>query len=325
MDKLAIVILNFNGFEMTKKCINSILSVDNKDIKSEIIIIDNASTDNSLKKLYSEYGQYDNIKILANNKNLGFAKACNQGIKYAINNGAEYILLVNNDVEVKPHFLNGVIDKFKSDKRIGLIAGKLHQGKSGKDIEIGSSKIINWLGKTRKRDLNRGNTEEVIASTTGAMMLIPSYVINKVGFLDERYFFGFEDLEYCNRLNKIGYKILYVPTFEAIHIGGGTNKGKFIPKFIYNYLLSNFIYLKTNNPWYVSYISKLIIYLWAHLRWKKYLLRFHNIEKEEMKQQLSKYNYIINKAFIDSYKINETNEELLNKFQDKFDERFGLK
>lgn len=108
-----IILVNYNGYKDTIECIKSLKNLKYNNYK--IIIVDNASSDNSINELNQYVSK--NIILLKSDKNIGFSGGNNIGIRYAIDNGAEYIMLLNNDTEVEPNFLEYMINAAESDKK----------------------------------------------------------------------------------------------------------------------------------------------------------------------------------------------------------------
>jgi hypothetical protein len=225
--KVSIVILNWNGKEILKKCLSSLLKLtEYKNFK--VIVVDNASTDSSVDMIETEF---KNINLLENKENLGFIKGNNVGIRYALKKyNPNYILLLNNDTEIiQKDWLKRLVDVAESDRRIGLVGCKL----------IFPDGSIQWTGRKKETNalylifqtlsasLNPGigmNEKESsfigeVNTVSGACMMIKSELIKKIGLLDESLspFFQ-EDIEYSFRAWKYGWKVAYVGTSSVVHL-----------------------------------------------------------------------------------------------------------
>ena len=222
---LSIIIVNFNTKDLLKKCLESIkLSFD-----YEIIVVDNASNDDSLQSINSL--ELKNLKIINNKTNLGFAKAVNQGIRQS---QGEFILLLNSDIVVKPKAIEKMIDFAKNNLSAGVVGGRLLnpdgsiQGSCFYLPTLGRAAQEFWLGKNEKSIVRKyapvGNKLSEVEAVVGAVFLIPRKILQKVGFFDERYFIYFEDLDYCRRVRRNGFKVYYLPTTEFIHAHGASGK-----------------------------------------------------------------------------------------------------
>ncbi|MDP3998016.1 MAG: glycosyltransferase family 2 protein [bacterium] len=240
---LSIIILNYNTRELLSQCLHSIYNslftispkgeVRQRRHDSEIIVVDNGSTDGSIEEVKSLRLKVkgDNLKIIVNKENLGFAKGNNIGIKEA---KGKYILLLNSDTVVEKETLPVMVKFMEENSRVGvatcrveLSAGRLdpacHRGFpspwasltyfSGLEKLFPKSKLFGQYHQTNK-DLN---TIHEIDSPTGAFYLVRREVVDKVGILDEDFFMYGEDLDWSYRIKKAGWQIMYVPDVKITH------------------------------------------------------------------------------------------------------------
>ncbi|SHK24285.1 glycosyltransferase family 2 protein [Tepidibacter formicigenes] len=287
---LSIIIVNFKTYELTKQTINSIIQNEN-NISYEIILVDNASNDGSIEKLEKDFRKEINnnvIKIIKNKENLGFSKANNIGIK--ISKG-EYILTLNSDTVIVDDCLNKCLKYIKKDNNIGALGCKvlLPDGKLDKPCKRGFptpqaslfymlklDKLFSNIKKFGQYNLTYLDENEIneVDSLVGAFMIIPKKIINEVGMLDEDFFMYGEDIDWCYRIKKSGYKIIYYPGAKIIHYKGSSAKKKRF-KTIYEfhramYLFYNKHYKKEYNilvtfTVYLGIIIKLILSLLLNL------------------------------------------------------------
>jgi len=266
--KLSIIIVSYNTKELLENCLNSIkVSLQSKKDKkpqnrqsetenlslsdTEIIIVDNNSTDGSQKyltKLKAQSAkrqrskvQIPNIKIILNKENAGFSKANNQGIEKA---KGKYILLLNSDTIItKKNFFTEAINLLAENKEVGIIGPKLlwENGQAQPSggyfptlprlftwaLMIDDLPIVNKLIKpyhphapsfyTKDKYYQKTHEQDWV---TGACFFIKRAVINKIGLLDENIFMYTEEMEYCYRAKKAGFKIVYYPKIFLVHLGG---------------------------------------------------------------------------------------------------------
>jgi len=221
--KIAIIIVSYNGEDFLFNCLNSLQKQNWPNY--EIIVVDNKSRDDSIKIIKDNWPQ---IKIIANRKNLGFAVANNQGIDYALSNGADNIVLLNQDTVVQPDFLTSGI-KVLQDKSIGLACPKILYKNSDKIWWAGSElyrglKILTkptirlgrHIGK-KKSDNKKYSQPTETDYITGCALFTRRDVINKIGQLDQKLFMYGEDVDWSFRAKKAGYKIIYFPTTTVWH------------------------------------------------------------------------------------------------------------
>ncbi len=262
--KLSIIIVSYNTKELLRRCVSSI-EKSQDDLEKEVFIVDNASTDGSDKLV--EQG-YKDIKILRNKENLGFAKANNQALRQVY---GEYCLLLNSDTEVKPDALSNLVEFAENNPQAGIVGAKL----LNPDASIQSSiyhlptlwRAIKefWLGKKGEYEKYALTASDAVGveAVTFAAVLIPKKTIERIGFLEERYFMYFEDLDYCRRVRQADLEVYYLPTAEVVHFHGASGKSN--PK-AYQYLVeSSKIYNGIIKYWLLTAI------IWLGQKWQKIL------------------------------------------------------
>lgn len=220
--KVFIIILNYNSFEDTKECL---MSLNNADYRNkEIVIVDNCSTDGSYEKILSEFKQY---KIIKSSDNLGYACGNNLGIKYALNNGADYVCLLNNDVVVEADFLSKVVDVLESEQEIGIAGPCICKYTQPNVIQAMGANINLYTGLTQGRykglkysDIPKENV--FVDYLGGACFVCRREVFEKIGLIPENYFLFFEETEFCLNASRSGFKLLCVYESRVYHKGSST-------------------------------------------------------------------------------------------------------
>jgi len=242
--RVCIIILNYNGFEDTVECINSLKDLTYQNI--DIVLVDNCSTDGSVQMLESAC---PDIKVIRTERNLGYAGGNNAGIKYALENSAEYICLLNNDVVVEKDFLERVIEKIEVDGKIGIAGPKVCEYYDRDTIQSTGSAIKLYTGRVPR--LNSGKkssdlTEDLYVDYIGgACLIIKREVIESIGFIPEEYFLFFEETEWCLRAKKAGYRIMCVCSSRVFHKGSSSvSKVKGLQD--YYMMRNNFVFEKRN-------------------------------------------------------------------------------
>lgn len=212
-----IVLLNYKGCQDTIECIESLEQITYRNYK--IIIVDNNSKDGSEEILRNKFPQHI---VIQSGENLGFSGGNNVGIKYALENGADYILLLNNDTLVEPDFLNPLVEEAEKDKAIGIVAGKINYYYDKNIIWSAGGYISEIKGcgyhyGINEVDVGQYDKKREVTCLTGCLQLIKKEVIKEVGLYDEDYFLYFEDVDYCYRVKKHGFKLVYVPQSKIYH------------------------------------------------------------------------------------------------------------
>jgi len=248
----SIIILNYNGTDFLKNCIDSILKETNKEI--EIIVVDNNSPDNSGKKYSNEYSQ---CKFILNKKNLGVPEGLNVGIK---NSNGEFIVLLNNDLIVTPGWLDGFFSAYEK-YGVALYQPKFLKMKNINELD-GTGNMINLFGfafarAKGKQDLGQYEKTEEVSYASGTCMFIPRKIIDEIGLFDGKFFAYHEEVDFGWRARLFGYKSHYVPSTIIHHFGSAQWKWS-----------DEKFYLLERNRWFVllkNYSLKTLIQLFPSL------------------------------------------------------------
>jgi len=231
--KVSIIILNWNGFEDTIECLESLKKIAYPNY--EVIIVDNASSSDDARILKEKYGNY--IHMIANDQNYGFPEGCNIGMRYALGEGTDYLLLLNNDTVVDPQFLTELVKVAEGNPSIGILGSKVYYYYHPNSIQSAGGKIRWWLGYIELYGKVYSGVEDVgqydeIAERDfvfGTSFLIKKAVIDRISFMDPYFFCGIEEYDYCTQAKRAGFKVVYVPQSKVWH-KGGTSRTK-LPQF----------------------------------------------------------------------------------------------
>lgn len=221
--KISVIISNFNGIRLNLilASLSSILKEDYPNF--EVIVVDNASSDNSTTLLRKKFGRDKRLKIIENPVNM-YSQGLNLGIKVAT---GEYIVFFNNDIEFKKGYFQKIIKAFDKNPKVALIQGKLlyfydHQiiDSAGETMDIYGNPITIGGGE---RDLGHYDKPREILSACGAASVIRRSILSQVGMLDSDYGIGYEDMDLALRIRLIGFKVLYYPFAVIYHKRGKTD------------------------------------------------------------------------------------------------------
>ncbi|MCL4397664.1 glycosyltransferase family 2 protein [Patescibacteria group bacterium] len=236
MTKISVVVLHVKNAAMTGECLASLEKLKVRDIDLSLIIVDNASEDD-----FSGYKSKWDFIFIKNEKNLGYAGGNNVGIKRALEDGAEYVWILNNDTVVDPHCLQELVIAAQRHPSGGIFGAKIYfapgyefHKEKYKKSELG--KVLWWAGgeidwnnvMTKHRgvdevDINQYAQEEKTGAVTGTAMLVTREVFEKIGLLDEKYFLYFEESDFCLRALRAGFELWYVPTAVVWHKNAGSS------------------------------------------------------------------------------------------------------
>lgn len=270
MDKVAIVILNWNGAEMMRRYLPTVLKYSREC--ATVYVADNASTDGSLEMLET---QFPDCKLIKLDKNWGFADGYNKALKQIV---AEYYLLLNSDIEVTPNWLKPLVEFMDSHPDAAACQPKLHSlvnkdcfeyaGACGGFIDrYGYPFCRGRIFDTVERDNGQYDYCQEIFWATGAAMLVRSSDYWAAGGLDGRFFAHNEEIDLCWRLRIRGRKIYCIPDSCVYHLGGGTlPKGNPMKTFLnfrnnltmlYKCLSDSELRLVMRVRWFLDYVAAL--------------------------------------------------------------------
>ncbi|MDM0527875.1 glycosyltransferase family 2 protein [Clostridium perfringens] len=254
-----IILVNYNGVNDTLNCIKSLEKINYDNFK--IIIVDNFSNDNSLNILKKNINQKHTI--IESEENNGFSAGNNIGIKFAINKGAEYVLLLNNDTIVEKNFLNELVSSV--DCNTGIVIGKIYYASEKNKLWYDGGNINFITGKVKHINFNKIDKkmeckDKNITFATGCCMLIPIEVIKKIGLLNEDYFLYYEDSDYCVNVLNNNFNIVYNPNAIIYH-SVSSSTGNNSPLSQYYMIRNKLFFIKKNiKPKY-----KIIAFLWFYV------------------------------------------------------------
>lgn len=212
--RVCVVILNFNGNEWLEACCSSVLGSAYENVGT--ILVDNASTDASVELVRNRFPE---VEIITNGNNAGFSEGNNAGIRRALERNADYVVLLNPDTRVEPEWLNELVRIGESDEHIGILGAV--------QLEYDSSDLNSWtstafpklLDELRSPESARDRIE--VDWVEGACIAIKRRVFEEIGFLDPIFFAFYEEIDFCRRAQRRGWKVMLVPRSRIHHKRGG--------------------------------------------------------------------------------------------------------
>lgn len=215
------ILLNWNGWQDTVACIQSLLEQTYSSLR--IVVVDNASSDDSVARIKQAFPQ---IEVIDAGANLGFSGGCNIGIRAALAAGASFVWLLNNDTIAPPDTLEKLLASANSEGKIGITGTVLRymdepekiQGWGGGSVMTSTGFVSHFV----EPSIFGANTFLTFAS-----VLIRAELLREIGLLDEGYFMYFEDADFCFRARRAGWKLAVAPGTAVLHKEGGSSaKGK---------------------------------------------------------------------------------------------------
>jgi len=248
---VAVIILTWNGKDLVADCVKSVLQCTYPNIK--IIVVDNASGDGTVDALRADFG--DSIDVISNPRNLMYAGGNNVGIRRALATDAEWLLLLNNDVEVDPGLLEALVSVGLSDRRIGIVGPKIYFWNPPDMIWFAGGELSLWGRGSRHigiRRIDHGQFDRIrnVDYVTGCALMIRRSVIDKIGLLDKSFRMYNEDADWCLRAREAGYRVVYAPEGKLWHKISSSAGGQLSLFKIRHRARSQWCFLKKHAKWY---------------------------------------------------------------------------
>jgi len=228
--RVDIILLNWHGWQDTISCLTSLEALDYPSYR--VLVVDNGSFDDSVARIHAAK---PDIQIIETGRNLGFSGGCNVGIRRGLEDGADYIWLLNNDTTVEPHTLTAMVNVAESDQRISAVGSVIYYMDSPKDIQAWGGGWINfWSGRAHHYLAPVSNAK--LHYLTAASILIRRSALEDVGLLDEKTFFMYwEDTDFSFRLREAGWSLAVAERSIVLHKEhAATGKGSPLLNYYYN-------------------------------------------------------------------------------------------
>lgn len=243
MSKIAVIVLNWQQAQLTIDTIESVKKIIHPNFNYQIFLVDNGSKDNCVSEFTQKYGNDPKVTLVFMPVNLGFSAGNNVGIKLALKQKYDYILLLNSDVLVDPNFLNELYLPFKSNPKLGMTGPKIyfapgyefHKDRY-KKAEIGkviwsAGGIIDWQNIYANNvgidEVDNGQYDKYkndLEFVSNCCVLVKSEAIKKSGLMPEDYFMYCEDGDFCQQIYHHGYQIAYQPKSIIWHRNSGSSQ-----------------------------------------------------------------------------------------------------
>jgi len=222
--KTAVIVLNWNNKKDTSICLRSLEKLQ----EVEVVLVDNGSTDDSVGYFQENF---PNCTLLQTDYNLGYAGGNNVGISYALKQGFDYILILNNDTTVAPDILSHFLATFEKHPNAGILGGKIylmdrpdffdHFGGFWKKRKVD----FEYVGFHQREDHTSFETTQPLDYICGASMMVRREVFEAIGLLDPRFFLFCEETDFCFRARKAGFDVLFCPQAKIWHKGSASFTG----------------------------------------------------------------------------------------------------
>ncbi len=218
--RVAIIVLTYNGLADTLACLASLERLDYPRERYRVVVVDNASQDGTPAAVRAAFPETF-VFVIENGANLGFAAGNNVGLRYALAQGFDYALLLNNDTEAPPNLLSALVAAAESDPRAGAVGPIIYYHAAPTRVWSAGGWIDWEQGISRMEgeveDQGQFTATREVDFITGCAMLLRCAALERVGLLDERFFMYFEETEWCVRARRAGFRILFAPQAKLWH------------------------------------------------------------------------------------------------------------
>lgn len=272
-EKISVILVNYNGKKYNDACIASILNSTFSNC-IQIVVVDNASGDGSWEALESNFAGDERVHLISLDRNYGFSKANNEGIRWAMEQGIEYFLLLNNDTEIEQDAIERMWLYHR--KMRGIVVPKVLYADRRDTIWCAGGSFTPVIRKAVQRGLNQKDEGQFDKSgkcgfANGCAMLLSKEIVEKIGFLDERFFLYYEDTEYSMRALAQDVPIRYCADAVVYHKVNGSTKGNEKPANAYyitrNWLLCNRLHMCDKGHINVRFLLFFLYFVCNRLAW----------------------------------------------------------
>ena len=289
MPDISVILVSYNTIEMTKTALSHLFS-SSHHLEMEVIVIDNASKDNSAEILRQEFPQ---IRLIENKRNVGFGRANNQALPFI---KSRYVLLLNTDAFIEPDAIAKTVQYMDANPKCGILGVKLF-GRDGvlqPSCRFFPTPWNLFLSRTGLKRIFRGTkmvddmswdhaTVRDCDWVPGCYYLVRKEVIDQVGLFDPRYFLYSEEMDHCFATKKAGWQVTYYPYTSVVHIGGESAKsdgeitasGRQISAL---QIESELLYFRKNSGFVASIVNIFLISLADCIEILKDIVRFRRPE-----------------------------------------------
>lgn len=229
--KIAVSIVEFNTKELLRECLKSVLSQKKSDI--EVWVVDNASEDFSAEMVEKDFPK---VNLIKNKENSGFAKGHNMALKKILPGECNLVLILNSDAKIEEDVVTRMAGFMEENPDCGIASCRIDGPEgfqpNGGDLPLGPAlfswlfnlEILGNLPNFHRNEKSYYQNAHEVGWVSGSFMIVRKEVFERIGLLNEDYFMYFEDVEYCYKARKNGFKVMINPLVRAYHVGGASSK-----------------------------------------------------------------------------------------------------
>lgn len=276
--EIHIILVNWNGWRDTLECIASLEALDYPNAR--IVVVDNGSTNDSVRELRRRSPDHT---LLLSERNRGFAGGTNLGIRHAMEEGADYLWILNNDTVVEPEALDALLERMERDPETGVCGSRLLYLDQPEVLQaLGGGTYNRWLGVTRylgeggpaRMQVDPDEIEEQLSYISGASMLVSRRFIEEVGLMNEEYFLYYEELDWMERAGD-RFAIGFAPGSVVYHKEGASIKANTLQRnrksklADYYQLRNRLLFTRNYHPWMLPTVCLGMLAALLNRAWRK--------------------------------------------------------
>lgn len=253
--RVTVVTLNWNGRDDTLGCLESLSSIVYPAF--DVVAVDNASRDDSVAVIRANF---PGVTVIENRDNEGFTGGCNVGIRWALERGADYVLLLNNDTVVAPDFLDQLVRAAEAHPEVGIAGPKIFNYDRPQQLWFAGTRTNYSFGRRLalghrgwgEVDVGQYDTPTRVGFLSGCAMLVRRKVFTAVGTFDPAFFAYFEDADFCLRAAAAGFALLYVPQSRIWHKAATSagDSSSYSPVTVYLGTRNRLLFMRKHGTWW---------------------------------------------------------------------------
>jgi GT2 family glycosyltransferase len=255
--KVTVITLSWNRKLVTLEWLESVFALNYSNY--DVLVVDNGSSDDSVAAIRE---QFPEATVIENGENLGYTRGFNIGLEHAFRNGADYALVMNNDAVIDPEALRELVNVAEGDPRIGFVSGKVYNYFRPDEFETVGTRphpILVAGAQIGEGKIDRGQYDEIAEReiTDDVFLLARKAVFESVGGYDPDFFLVDENVDWCLRVRRAGFRIMYTPKAKLWHKGRGGEEWR--PYYVYHSIRSHFVLIAKHLPRLKSILAALLL------------------------------------------------------------------
>jgi hypothetical protein len=243
--RVAIIVLTWNQKSDTLECLGSLSRVVYDDYF--VVLVDNGSVDGTAEEVSAKYPA---VHVINTGDNLGYVGGNNVGMEFALAQGADYVFILNNDTTVAPDFLNHLVGYADAHPKAGMVGPKVYMYDRPKAIWFAGASLTRYgtVWHTAFGDTDEGGFDQNMDCIyiPGCSVLVRRELIERIGMLDPKFFYLYEEVDWCFRARQAGYSLVLVPAAHIWHKEARAYSGTKSPRYLYYFTRNHLLFFRKN-------------------------------------------------------------------------------